>query len=120
MKKILAVDDSATIRQMVKATLTATGHEVLEAVDGQDALQQVAKTQFDLIITDVNMPNLDGIDLTKSLRAIPAYKFTPILILTTEHTPEMKSKGKEAGATGWIIKPFNPEQLTQVVKRVLG
>ena len=119
MRKILTVDDSVTIRKMVIATLTAIGYEVLEAADGQAALQQAMNAQFDLIISDVNMPNLDGIGLVKALRNLPTYKFTPILMLTTEHTEEIKAKGKAAGATGWIIKPFSPEQLTQVIKRVL-
>lgn len=120
MAKILAVDDSASMRQMVAFTLKGAGHTVIEATDGLDALK-VAKsnTGFDLVISDVNMPNMDGISLIKELRAIPDFKFTPILMLTTESGQEKKSEGKAAGATGWIVKPFNPEQLLATVGKVL-
>lgn len=120
MAVILAVDDSASMRQMVCFTLKGAGHEVIEASDGEEALR-VAKTKtFNLILTDVNMPKMDGIALTRELRKLPNYRFTPILTLTTESTPEKKLEGKNAGATGWIVKPFNPEQLVSTVKRVLG
>lgn len=119
MANILAVDDSASMRQMIAFTLQGAGYDVTEAVDGMDALR-LAKTKcFNLVLTDVNMPNLDGISLTRELRKLPDYKFTPILTLTTESTPEKKQEGKTAGATGWIVKPFNPEQLISTVKRVL-
>lgn len=118
-KKILAVDDSRTMREMVSVTLKGAGYEVVEAVDGEDALQVVGKTpKLDLIITDLNMPKMDGFGLIEKLRANPAHKFTPILILTTESDQEKKDRGKALGATGWIVKPFSPEKLVQVVGKV--
>lgn len=120
MAHILAVDDSASMRQMVAFTLKGAGHQVTEAADGEDALR-LAKTQtFNLVLTDVNMPRMDGITLTKELRALPNYRFTPILTLTTESSQDKKMAGKAAGATGWIVKPFNPDQLLATVKKVLG
>ncbi len=119
-RSILAVDDSTSMRQMVAFTLKGAGYEVEEAADGQQALN-IAKTRsFDLVLSDVNMPVMDGIELIRQLRALPAYKFTPILMLTTEAGTEKKMEGKNAGATGWIVKPFNPDQLLNTVKRVLG
>ncbi|PLY17037.1 MAG: response regulator [Sedimenticola sp.] len=119
MASILAVDDSASMRQMVSFTLKGAGYEVLEAADGVEALG-IAKTRsVDLVITDVNMPNMDGISLIQNLRTLPTYKFTPLLMLTTESSPEKKQQGKAAGATGWIVKPFNPEQLLNTVKKVI-
>lgn len=120
MAKILTADDSASMRQMVTFTLKGVGHEVIEAIDGKDALQKAQSAKADLILTDVNMPNLDGIGLVKQLRSLPNYKFTPILLLTTESAPEKKQEGKAAGATGWLVKPFNPDQLLATVKKVLG
>ncbi|RKZ95484.1 MAG: response regulator [Gammaproteobacteria bacterium] len=120
MAKILAVDDSASMRQMVAFTLKGAGHTVTEAADGQQALT-IAKTQaFDLVLTDVNMPVMDGLTLTRELRALPAYRFTPILVLTTEAGTEKKQEGRAAGATGWLVKPFNPDQLLATVRKVLG
>ncbi len=120
MATILAVDDSASMRQMVSFTLKSAGHEVVEADDGTSALS-VAKTRgVDLVITDVNMPSMDGITLIKHLRTLPNYRFTPLLMLTTESAPEKKQQGKAAGATGWIVKPFNPEQLLGTIRKVLG
>ncbi len=119
-KTIMTVDDSASVRQMVHFTLKGAGYEVIEAVDGRDALSKVAGARPQLVITDLNMPNMDGIELTRSLRADPAYKFVPIVLLTTESQAEKKQQGKAAGATGWIVKPFKPEQLLAVVKKVLG
>lgn len=117
---ILAVDDSTSMRQMVAFTLKGAGYEVTEAADGQQALD-IAKTRgFDMVLSDVNMPIMDGIELIKNLRALQTYKFTPILMLTTEAGTEKKMEGKSAGATGWIVKPFNPEQLLNTVNRVLG
>lgn len=117
---ILAVDDSASMRQMVSFTLKGAGYEVVEAADGVEALD-IAKTRsVNLVITDVNMPNMDGISLIKELRNLPAYKFTPLLMLTTESGPEKKQQGKAAGATGWIVKPFDPEQLLNTVKKVIS
>ncbi len=120
MASILAVDDSASMRQMVSFTLKGAGYEVVEASDGVQALSVAKTRKFNLVITDVNMPNMDGISLIKELRALPNYKFTPLLMLTTESSPEKKQQGKAAGATGWIVKPFNPEQLLGTVKKVLG
>ncbi len=120
MAKILAVDDSASMRQMVAFTLKGAGHTVTDAADGQQALD-IAKTQsFDVVLTDVNMPVMDGITLTRELRALPAYRFTPILVLTTEAGGDKKQEGRSAGATGWLVKPFNPDQLLATVKKVLG
>ncbi|MCB1925032.1 MAG: response regulator [Gammaproteobacteria bacterium] len=117
---ILAVDDSASMRQMVSFTLKGAGYDVVEASDGVQALN-IAKTRaVNLVITDVNMPNMDGISLIRELRGLSSYKFTPLLMLTTESSPEKKQEGKAAGATGWIVKPFNPEQLLNTVKKVLG
>lgn len=119
MAKILAVDDSASMRQMVSFTLKGAGHEVTEAVDGVDALDKAKGNKFDLVISDVNMPNMDGISLIRELRGLPAFKFTPMLMLTTESGGDKKQEGKAAGATGWIVKPFNPEQLLATINKVL-
>ncbi|MEZ5505150.1 MAG: response regulator [Gammaproteobacteria bacterium] len=120
MTKILAVDDSASMRQMVSFTLQGAGYEVVEACDGQDALNKARQNQVDLVLSDVNMPVMDGITLIKNLRTLPNYKFTPILMLTTESAADKKGEGKAAGATGWIVKPFNPDQLLNTIKKVLG
>ncbi|WP_455216755.1 response regulator [Kaarinaea lacus] len=120
MAKILAVDDSASMRQMVAFTLKGAGFDVTEAADGEEALGKAKGEKFDLVISDVNMPKMDGITLIRELRALPAFKFTPILMLTTESTADKKSEGKSAGATGWIVKPFNPDQLLNTIKKVLG
>lgn len=120
MASILTVDDSTSMRQMVLFTLKGAGYDVVEAVDGVEGLD-IAKTRsFDLVVTDVNMPNMDGISLIKELRNLPDYKFTPILMLTTESSSEKKQAGKAAGATGWIVKPFDPERLLDTIKKVLG
>ena len=120
MAHILAVDDSASMRQMVSFTLKGEGYEVTEANDGQAALDIAKGKKFDLVLTDVNMPRMDGITLAKELRGLPNFTFTPILMLTTEAGGDKKQEGKAAGATGWIVKPFNPEQLLATVKKVLG
>ena len=119
-KTIMTVDDSASVRQMVTFTLKQQGFQVVEACDGKDALQKLAGQKVDMIVTDLNMPNLDGIGLIKGVRGLPAYKFVPIIMLTTESQDSKKQEGKAAGATGWIVKPFKPEQLIAVVKKVLG
>jgi len=119
-KRILAVDDSASMRQMVTFTLKGAGYDVVDANDGQQALDIAKKESFDMVLSDVNMPVMDGIQLIKELRQLPNYKFTPILMLTTESGTQKKMEGKQAGATGWIVKPFNPDQLLGTVKRVLG
>ena len=118
-KTILTVDDSASVRQMVKFTLAGAGYSVIEAVDGQDALAKLANP-VNLVITDLNMPKLDGIGLIRSVRALPACKGIPIIMLTTESQEGRKQEGKAAGATGWIVKPFTTQQMLAVVKRVLG
>ena len=120
MATILAVDDSTSMRQMIAFTLKGAGYTVVEAADGQKALQAAKTQSFNLVISDVNMPVMDGIALIKQLRTLPSYKFTPILMLTTEGGSDKKMEGKSAGATGWIVKPFNPDQLISTVKRVLG
>jgi len=117
-KKIMTVDDSATMRQMVRLTLSEAGYEIVEAVDGVDALAKISGLKIDLFLSDVNMPNMDGIELTRRLRANPPTRFTPIVLVTTESQADKKLVGKTAGASGWIVKPFNPEQLLAVVKRV--
>mgnify|MGYP000037540450 CR=1 FL=1 len=120
MATILAVDDSASMRQMVSFTLKGAGYDVIEAEDGQKALDKAKGSAVDLVLTDVNMPVMDGIELVKNLRTLPDYKFTPILMLTTESAGDKKVQGKNAGATGWLVKPFNPEQLLATIKKVMG
>ena len=120
MANILAVDDSASMRQMVAFTLKGAGYGVIEAVDGMDALAKAKSGAADVVLTDVNMPNMDGIELIRQLRALPKYKFTPMLLLTTESGADKKAAGKAAGATGWLVKPFNPEQLLATIAKVLG
>lgn len=118
-KTILTVDDSVSIRQMVGFTLKQAGYTVLEAEDGVQGLEVAKANKADLVITDLNMPNMNGMDLIRNLRQESTYKFTPILMLTTESDDSKKSEGKQAGATGWIVKPFNPEQLLKVVAKVI-
>jgi len=119
-KCIMTVDDSASVRQMVSFTLKEAGYDVIEAVDGQAALSKLNGSPVHMVITDLNMPNLDGIGLIKGIRANSAYKFVPIVMLTTESQDSKKQEGKSAGATGWIVKPFKPEQLLAVIRKVLG
>ncbi|MFQ3211698.1 response regulator [Candidatus Njordibacter sp. Uisw_039] len=120
MTKILAVDDSASMRQMVVFTLQSAGYEVVEAADGQQALDLAKGASFDLVLSDVNMPVMDGIELVRELRQLEAYKYTPILMLTTETSGDKKMAGKGAGATGWVVKPFNPDKLLATIKKVIG
>ncbi|NVJ60340.1 MAG: response regulator [Gammaproteobacteria bacterium] len=120
MTKILAVDDSSSMRQMVTFTLKSAGFDVDDAEDGEKALKLAQSNQYDVVISDVNMPVMDGISLVKNLRQLSNYKFTPILMLTTESAGDKKMEGKQAGATGWIVKPFNPDQLVATVKKVIG
>ena len=120
MKTILAVDDSPSIRQMVNFTLTSAGYAVVEAEDGEDGVEKARACKANLVLTDQNMPKADGLTLIKRLRAMPDYERVPILVLTTESSDAMKAQGKAAGATGWIVKPFDPEKLLHVVKQVLG
>jgi two-component system, chemotaxis family, chemotaxis protein CheY len=119
MHSILAVDDSASMRQMVSFTLKNAGYTVVEAVDGQDAFDKARTQDFDLVLTDQNMPRLDGIGLTRKLREQPKFKTTPILILTTESSDQMKQAGRAAGATGWLVKPFDPAKLIEVIGKVM-
>jgi two-component system chemotaxis response regulator CheY len=116
---ILAVDDSASMRQMVNFTLKGAGYTVVQATDGVEALEYARTNSVDLVLTDVNMPRMDGITLVRELRSLATYRYTPMLVLTTESSQEKKMQGKQAGATGWIVKPFNPEQLLATIARVL-
>ena len=118
-KTILTADDSASMRQMVTFTLKGAGFNVIEAVDGKEGLAKSSQTKVDMIITDLNMPNMDGIEMIRNIRKMPQYKFIPIILLTTESQDSKKKEGRAAGATGWIVKPFKPEQLLAVIKKVL-
>jgi two-component system chemotaxis response regulator CheY len=117
---ILAVDDSASMRQLVKATLIGAGYELAQAANGVEALEY-ARTRAvpRLVLSDVNMPDMDGLTLLRELRSLPSYKHVPILMLTTESGPDMKKRAKEMGATGWIVKPFSPQELLATVKRLI-
>lgn len=119
MHAILTVDDSPSMRKMVTFTLTGAGYKVVEAVDGVDALEKAQEHQISLVLADQNMPRLDGIGLTKKLREDPRFKQTPILILTTESSDQMKQAGRAAGATGWLVKPFDPSRLIEVIQKVI-
>lgn len=119
-KTVLTVDDSASIRQMVAFTLKGAGYDVVEAGDGQEGLEKARARPVNLVLTDQNMPKMDGITLIKSLRTMPGYSGVPILMLTTESGDGMKMQGKAAGATGWLVKPFDPAKLLEVVKKVIG
>ena len=119
MRSILAVDDSASMRQMVSFTLRSSGYEVIEAVDGQDALDKLGGREVDLVLTDQNMPRMDGLTLIRQLRIQDRFKRTPILVLTTESSDEMKQAGRAAGATGWMVKPFDPAKLLEVIGKVV-
>jgi two-component system chemotaxis response regulator CheY len=118
-KTILTVDDALTMRKVISFTLKGAGFDVIEAQDGVAALGVLKGRAVDAIISDVNMPNMDGLELTRQLRQLPAFARTPIILLTTESDPEIKDRGRAAGATGWIVKPFQPDQLLAVMSRVL-
>lgn len=118
-KTVLAVDDSASMRQLVRFTLDNAGYNVLEAADGHDALQKLTTEPVDFVVTDLNMPNMDGIDLIRQIRANPNHRYLPILMVTTESQADRKVAGKEAGATGWIVKPFHCDQLVALVNRLM-
>ena len=118
-RNVLVVDDSPSMRQMVSFTLRQSGFEVVEGADGKQGLAAAQANKVDLVISDLNMPEMDGIEMIRQIRGLPAYKFTPILMLTTESREEKKQAGKAAGATGWLVKPFDPERLMQVVGKVL-
>ena len=119
-KTILAVDDSGSLRQMVAFSLKAAGYDVVQAVDGQDGLDKAKAKTVDLVLTDQNMPIMDGLTLIANLRSLGSYQSVPILMLTTESSDEMKAKGKAAGANGWLVKPFDPKRLIEVVQKVIG
>ena len=119
MTEVLVVDDSVSMRQMVVFTLKEAGYTTIEAADGQEALEAAQKKAVQVVISDVNMPVMDGITLISKLRELPSYKFTPILMLTTESAADKKAAGKAAGATGWLVKPFNPEKLLATIKKVM-
>ena len=119
-KTIMTADDSASVRQMVAFTLKQNGYDVIEAVDGKDALTKLGTQKVDMLLTDLNMPNMDGIGLIKGVRSGSLNRMIPIVMLTTESNDSRKADGKAAGATGWIVKPFKPEQLIAVVKKVIG
>ena len=119
-KIVLCVDDSASIRQMVGFTLKSAGYEVVDAVDGMDGLDKAKAKAVNLVLTHQNMPRMDGLTLIKSLRGLPQYKSVPILMLTTESSEAMKAQGRAAGATGWLVKPVDPQKLIEVVKKVIG
>jgi two-component system, chemotaxis family, chemotaxis protein CheY len=119
MSRIMVIDDSNSMRALVTQTLAGAGHEVIEACDGADALTKASVNKVDLFLCDVNMPNVDGLTFVKRVRGLPAFKFSPILMLTTEVDPEKKRIAKEAGATGWLVKPFQPVQLLATIRKVL-
>ncbi|WP_028455136.1 response regulator [Chitinilyticum litopenaei] len=119
-KRVLTVDDSASIRQMVAFTLKSAGYDVTEAVDGNAGLNQAKTQSFDLVLTDQNMPGMDGLTLIRNLRTLPDYATTPILMLTTEASDSMKQQGRAVGATGWLVKPFDPQKLLEVTRKVIG
>jgi len=117
--KILIVDDSSSMRQLVSFTLKDAGFDVVEAPDGTEAVKVSEANKVDMVVTDLNMPNMDGIELIRTLRGREQYKFTPIVMLTTESQESKKSEGKQAGASGWIVKPFTPEQLLGVIRKFI-
>jgi two-component system chemotaxis response regulator CheY len=119
VKTVMTVDDSVSMRQMVSLVLRGDGYAVVEAVDGEDALAKLGGQELHLVLADINMPGIDGIELTRKIRSMAEYKFIPIVLLTTESDPEKKQQGKAAGATAWIVKPFQPDQLLAVVKKVM-
>ncbi len=118
MKRIMTVDDSATVRQVLSTTLTAAGYEVVEAIDGEDAIHKLATQPVDVLVTDLNMPKIDGVGLIKHVRNIAGNRFMPIIMLTTESQPEKKQEGKTAGASGWVTKPFQPSHLLSVLRMI--
>lgn len=119
-KRVMTVDDSKTMRDLVAFTLRGAGFDVCEAEDGRKALAALQSAPVDVVITDLNMPHMDGVTLIRALRGLPQYRATPILMLTTEFDAAKKAEGKSAGATGWLVKPFDPQKLIDVVNRVLG
>ncbi|ALU41671.1 MULTISPECIES: response regulator [Pseudoalteromonas] len=118
-KTILVVDDSDSLRQVVNIALTGAGYQVIEACDGKDALSKLTGSKVHLIISDVNMPNMNGIEFVKNVKQLPQYKFTPVIMLTTENQQSMMEEGKKAGAKAWMVKPFKPAQMLQAVSKLL-
>lgn len=118
-KTVLIVDDSASLRQVVNIALTSAGYEVIEACDGKDALSKLDGRKIHLVISDVNMPNLDGISLVKEIKKLPTYKFTPVIMLTTDSSDGKKQEGQAAGAKAWVVKPFQPAQMLTAVSRLI-
>ncbi|CAK7254799.1 response regulator [Shinella yambaruensis] len=118
--KILTVDDSASIRLTTRVTLSNAGYSVTEAVDGLDGLNKLKGGEYDLVVTDLNMPNMDGLTMIRELRKLPAHTGVPVIFLTTESDGELKAQAKAAGATGWLTKPFDPESLVKIARKVLG
>jgi two-component system chemotaxis response regulator CheY len=116
-KTVLIVDDSASMRQLVSFALRDAGYDVIDAINGKDAMNKLNGGKIDMVVTDLNMPEMDGIEFIKQVRNNPGYKFTPIVMLTTESQESKKQEGKQAGASGWIVKPFTPEQLVDIVKK---
>ncbi len=119
MARILTVDDSPVMRLMVKATLDDAGHDVQQAANGEEALRMASAEVFDMVIMDVNMPVMDGLTLTRTLRQLPAYRQVPLIALTTEATAAAKRAGRDAGASAWVVKPFNPQRLVDAVAALL-
>jgi two-component system chemotaxis response regulator CheY len=119
-KTILLVDDSDSMRLMIGFTLRTAGYQVVEAVDGEDALKKISAASINMLVTDLNMPKVDGIELIRRVRALPNYKYIPIVMVTTESQEEKKQAGRAAGATGWVVKPFKGEQLVAVARKLLG
>lgn len=118
-KTVMVVDDSASIRQVMSLTLAKAGYDVFEACDGADALGKLSGQKVNLIVCDVNMPNMDGISFLKALKASQGYRFTPVIMLTTESQESKKQEGKEAGARAWVVKPFKPEQMLEAVSKLI-
>lgn len=119
MKRVMTVDDSASIRMMVMYTLRSAGFDVVEAVDGADALEKLCDTDIQAMVVDVNMPRMNGLEFVRKLRKIPGYLTTPVIMLTTEAKDSLIEEGKQAGASGWMVKPFSPEQLIDVIRRII-
>lgn len=119
MKRVMTVDDSASVRMMIRFTLKGAGYDVVEAVDGVDALEKLGGIDIQAMIVDVNMPRMGGMEFLRKVRTIPGFNSTPVIMLTTEAGKEFIEEGREAGASGWMVKPFSPEQLVEVVRRVM-
>jgi len=119
-KTVLIVDDSASLRQVVAISLRGAGYETIEAGDGVEALSKLGENKINLIISDLNMPNMDGLSLVRAIKSLPTYKFTPIIMLTTEISSDKKEAGREAGAKAWMVKPFKPEQMLAAVSKLIS